>query len=185
VKHKKVLSALAAGAVAMTLLLGASTASAQTVIFGDSSAPTKATGISDLVVNGITYQVTFELEKFAYEIYGPFPGDFPYFNTRSEAEDAIDAVNAALQGDGATAIGEEGVQGNGSTAYAIGWESFLLGSIEGITNERALNTGGSTWISGSGNTPTYNGDQKDYAVFTSGTTPVESSSWGIIKSLYR
>ena len=39
----------------MGLLLGASAASAQTVIFGDPSNPTKATAIQDLNVGGTSY----------------------------------------------------------------------------------------------------------------------------------
>ena len=67
-KQKTVFSALAAGAVAVGLLLAASTAQAEDVIF-DPSDPNKATGITDLDVGGTLYDVDFISQTTALSVY--------------------------------------------------------------------------------------------------------------------
>jgi hypothetical protein len=166
-------------AVAMTLILGASAASAE-VIWGDSSEPKKATAITGLMVGGTAYRVDFVLDWHAFEVYGPFPGTLT-FNTSNEAEEARGAINAALNDAGATSIGEDGVETNFGLGYNIGYESFIFVSIETIRTVRATYT--DTWGSLSENTPAYNQDHKEWAMFSS-SVPVESSSWGRIKALY-
>jgi hypothetical protein len=151
----------------MYLLLGASTASAATVIFGDSSAPTKATGIQDLDVGGTLYNVTFNLQATAATIYGTYPGDFPIFNTASAASNARDAVNAALQAEGATAIGEDGLPGVDADGFNIAYDSFLLGSIESVNVARGFEETGE-WLSGGTNQLSYNLDERAWAEFTEG-----------------
>jgi hypothetical protein len=174
------LTKFATGAIVMILLLGASMASAE-VIFGDSSEPNKATSITGQVVNGITYDVTFVLDWFAYEVYGPFPGAFT-FNTSGDAEEARNAVNDALDAAGATSIGQDGVDTNFGLGYNIGYESFIFLSIESLKTVRASYTG--TWGGLTENTPTYNGDHKEWAMFST-SVPIDSSSWGSVKALYR
>lgn len=71
--------AVMAGVVVVGLLLGANTASAE-VRFGDQSEPNKATGILDLNVGGKLYDVTFNVDAIAAEIYGDYPGEFPAFD---------------------------------------------------------------------------------------------------------
>jgi hypothetical protein len=179
-KLRDVLSALATGVVTMTFLLGAGTASAE-VIFGNPGEPTQATSITDLMVDGTAYRVDFVLDWYAFEVYGSFPGEFT-FNTSNEAEVARDAVNATLDDAGATEIGEEGVDTNFGLGYNIGYESFIFINIESLSTVRATYT--DTWGGLSENTPTYNGDHKEWAMF-SVSVPVESNSWGSVKALYR
>ena len=185
-KLSKKLSILAAGAVAISMLLGTSTASAE-VIFGDPSHPNTATEITGLQVGGNTYNVLFKLQKFAFEIYGSFPGNFPIFNTYEEGEAALIAVSAALQAAGATAVGEDGLPDVEAQAYNIGYVSFILplGEVESIRAWRAAAESGSTWTnSPEPNELTYNLDERAWADFSVGV-PVEASSWSAIKSLYR
>ena len=58
-KQKTRFSTLAAGAVGVSLLLGASAASAASAQFDSPLAPTQATGILGLEVGGTPYNVTF------------------------------------------------------------------------------------------------------------------------------
>jgi hypothetical protein len=82
----------------------------------------------------------------------------------------------------ATSIGEDGVDTNFGLGYNIGYESFVFINIESLSTVRATYT--DTWGSLSENTPTYNGDHKEWAMFSL-SVPVESSSWGSVKALYR
>jgi len=157
-------SALAAGVVALGLVLSAGTASAATVLFGDPAEPNKATGIQDLNVAGTSYNVTFDVLAFAVEIYGSFPGSFPIFNTSTEATNARDAVNAALNAAGALTVGE--ASADGSPIYNIGYDSFV-----GPLNQEFVNVARGVeetgeWVTLGLNSWLYNLDEKTYAVFT-------------------
>jgi len=169
-KQKTRFSAISAGAIAMGVLLGASTTQAA-VIF-DPNEPGKVTEITDLNVGGTLYDVTFNSQAFAFEIYGPYPGDFPIFDTSAEAENASDAVCAALNGAGALSVGEAGLQG--VEAFNIGFESFILpvGNVESINVARGL-IEGTDWICEDINQLTYNLDERTWAEFApaGGTQP--------------
>ena len=102
-KYRKKPSALAAGVVAMSLLLGANVASAATVTFG--SLQGKAIGITELDVGGTIYDVLFDEFATASSIYGPFPGTFPM--TGNEANAASIAMVAALNAAEALSVGED------------------------------------------------------------------------------
>ena len=131
-KEQKKLSALAASVLAIGLLLGASAASAQTVIFGDSSNPAKATAIQDLNVGGMRYNVEFLYARDAQDVYGPLPGDYD-FNTDSSARAAVEAVNDALNAEDALFVGSEDSPVNIeplSEIYFVGFERGI--DIPGI-----------------------------------------------------
>ena len=162
-KQKTRFSAISAGAIAMGLLLGASTTQAA-VIF-DPNEPNKATEITDLNVGGTFYDVAFNSQAFAFEIYGPFPGDFPIFDTSAEAENASDAVCAALNAAGALSVGEPGLPG--VEAFNIGFESFILpvGNVESVNVARGF-VEGADWICEDINQLTYNFDERTWAEFT-------------------
>jgi hypothetical protein len=168
------------------LLIGASVAGAATVEFGDLTAPTKATAISGLVVDGAEYRVDFILQSFAFEIYGPFPGNFAIFNSVATAEEAVDAINIALQAAGAASVGEDGLQDVDAQGYNVGYESFILnlGNVESVNVWRGANESGFDWLSGGQNSITYNLDERAWADFTF-VTPVQVNTWGTIKSLFR
>jgi hypothetical protein len=155
--------ALAAGVLALGLLLGASTTQAA-VIF-DPNDPNKATGITDLNVGGTLYDVAFNSQAFAFEIYGPFPGEFSIFDTSAEAESASDAVCAALNAAGALSVGETGLPG--VEGFNIGFESFILplGNVESVNVARGF-IEGTDWICEDINQLTYNFDERTWAEFT-------------------
>jgi hypothetical protein len=133
----------------------------------DPNDPTKATGITDLNVNGTLYDVAFNLQAFAFEIYGPFPGVFPIFDTAQEASDARDAVLVALNAEGALSLGEVGLAVVESNAFNIGYGSLLdpILEVQLVQNARGF-AEGADWITGGLNTPLYNGDERTYAEFT-------------------
>jgi len=128
-KQEKKLSALAAGAVTMGLLLGASAASAASAQFDSPLAPTQATGILGLEVGGTPYNVTFALSAFANEVYGECPGEYT-FTTEATAIEANGAVRTELTLAGATSVGNLGQPGIESDIYNIGCEGFILPRID-------------------------------------------------------
>jgi len=147
-----------------SLFLANGPTSAQ-VVFGDPTNPTKATSINNLEVGGIHYDVIFQLSMFANEIYGDYPGTFNIFDTATEAEDAVDAVNVALNDADALSVGNIDQPGIESPIYNIGYESLILLQIESINVWRA-GIEGVDWISLGQNTWTYNLDERTWAVFT-------------------
>lgn len=176
VMYRKLVSALAAGTIAMGLLLGTNTASAATVIFGNGG--TNATGILGLDVGGTLYDVTFNLQSVAVEVYGIFPGTFFPFTNQTDAGDARTAVADELDTAGATTIG---VVGGGATSdvFNIGYDSFILGTGDGIQSvnvARAINETGSTWDFADFNQFTYNFDERAWAEFTT-VVPVPAAVW--------
>lgn len=128
-KHENKLSALAAGSVAMNLLLGVSLAQAATVTRdGDT-----ATGILGLDVGGTPYNVVF-VNLAPATIYDD-PPTFD-FNTVGEAEVAIEAATEALNAEGGILnVGDSSatglpifrvgfdVSGDGLTRLTSVWES--------------------------------------------------------------
>ncbi len=111
----RISSTLAAGTVAMGLFLGASTAQATSV---DTDGPV-ATGITDLVVDGTTYNVTFVNTNWS-AIYGD-PPTFDFDGVDASAV-AVDAVNAALNDASISLVGESSTEG--APAFMIGFGSF-------------------------------------------------------------
>jgi hypothetical protein len=105
------------------------------VLFEDESEPTKATGIANLEVPGFgTFDVTFDQNADADDIYGDFPGDevplAPFFDV-SGVSTAANAVSLALMAAPTVVfeIGEVGVPG--TNVYNIGVASFLCCFEEG------------------------------------------------------
>ena len=93
VRVNKLGTALASCMVAMTLLLSAIPAQAQTVVIEGNT----ATAIRDLELNGVTYDVNF-VHSTAPTLYGD-PPIFD-FSTAPDAQAAVQAVNSALNADG-------------------------------------------------------------------------------------
>ena len=96
-----------------------------TVVFGDGG--TKATAITNLVVDGVTYDVEIET-AIPSEIYGAYPGTYT-FTTNADAVTAVEAISAALNAQGATHVGQAGEEVD-EDRYRIGYESFEFGEIE-------------------------------------------------------
>jgi hypothetical protein len=97
----------------------AAAAGATTVVFGDGG--TKATAITDIVVDGVTYDVEFEFNTPG-PVYGPYPAIYT-FTTSEDARTALDAVNTALDGANAESVGIVGTTKLYNIAR-IGYESF-------------------------------------------------------------
>jgi hypothetical protein len=133
---------------------------ATTVVFGDGG--TKATAILDLVVDGITYDVEIKV-AIPSEIYGAYPGSFT-FSTNAETVTAIEAMNVALNDQGAVTVGELGGTAD-EGRYRIGYESFLTGAVQHVR----FNTGvfePASWREGLEETNLYNDEPVTFAEFT-------------------
>ena len=144
-------------------LLSFCTANAQTVNFDDAAHPGKATSITGLTVAGSTYDVSFDLNE-ANNVYGAFPGTYT-FSTYATAEDAVDAMNAALNEANALKVGQ--VDGAEFPSFYIGYE----GSGDGPSRVEWCNWDAgtfidATWTNINGGVWTYNGDSRNYTVFT-------------------
>ena len=111
-KQEKKLSILAASAVAMSLLLGASATQAVVVTDGP-----VATGITNLDVSGGLFNVDFVIGTWP-DIYGATPS-FDFSDTTS-AGAAVAAVNDALNGAGVPLVGESSTEG--LPLFQIGYE---------------------------------------------------------------
>jgi hypothetical protein len=97
------------------------------VIF-DQNDSTRAVEIRDLDINGMLYTVTFsETNTTAFQVYGDYPGTFD-FDTLDGAEDAVIAVNAALNTAGALTVGVEG--STELSAYRVGFGSATI--VDGV-----------------------------------------------------
>jgi hypothetical protein len=103
----------------MGLLLGSA---AQAAVVKDDQV---ATGIKNLGVDGTLYNVEFKNTSWS-GVYGD-PPTFDFDSVDSSAA-AVDAVNAALNADGASLVGESSTEG--APAFMIGFGSFES-SIEG------------------------------------------------------
>jgi hypothetical protein len=131
-----------------------------TVVFGDGG--TKATAITDLVVDGVTYDVQIRT-AVPNEIYGTYPGTYT-FTTNAEAVTAVEAINNALNEAGASHVGHAG-QAVDEDRYRIGYESFEVGAIENCRFKLGIRES-SSWKEGFEETNPYNDEPVLWAVFT-------------------
>jgi hypothetical protein len=138
----------------------AADAGATTVVFGDGG--TKATGITDLIVDGVVYDVEFR-EANAIEIYGTYPGTLT-FDTESEANTGVNAINAELDNAGVLDVGEAG-ESLVTELYKIGYEAFLFAGVENIRIKYGVRRN-SDWILGSAESSLWEDDQVIFAEFT-------------------
>jgi hypothetical protein len=131
-----------------------------TVVFGDGG--TKATAITDLVVDGTTYDVQIKT-AIPNEIYGAYPGTYT-FTTNDEATAAVKAINAALNAQGATHVGQAG-EAVDEDRYRIGYEKLDIGATENCRFKLGIRES-STWKEGFEETNPYNAEPVLWAVFT-------------------
>jgi hypothetical protein len=132
---------LAACVITMGLLLGTSAAQEAEVIF-DPNDTDRATGITNLVVDGTPYNVTFTAYTTAAAIYSEFPGVFDFITIDSAAA-ALDAVNAELIEQGADGVGADSSEFDGF--YRIGFASEQEGEVQSVTFWEGINNTGS-WV---------------------------------------
>ncbi len=168
-------SALAAGVVAMSLLLGANVASAATVDFG-SLVEGKAIGITELDIGGTLYDVLFDESATALSVYGAFPGTFPF--TPNEAFVAAEAVVAALNTAEALLVGEDTSEDDPllNSKFNIGYDSDdtliqLVLVWEGNFN-------GADWTVPRTDNESWATEVRTYATFTpAAVVPVPAAVW--------
>lgn len=157
--------------VTIVLLLGAGATEAATVIF-DLDNPGQAIGITDLMVLGNPYDVSFTERTTAAQVYGPFPGTgspgFDFTNIVSAAI-AMDAVNLQLTlNGGVLTVGAEDVDVS-QPIFFIGFNAFELLTVETLIvwEGTTVSVPGNGWIR-----PfmldiiSYQVDQRVYADFT-------------------
>lgn len=128
--------------IALSLLLGAGAANAQTVIFEEGTL--RALAIDDLNVDGTLYDVIFDMQEFAVEVYGDFPGTEYTFTAPETAQAARDAISAALNDAGAIGVGPIEFEGVGGV-YNIGYGAGRLFEVEYVVVARAA-IEGTDWL---------------------------------------
>jgi hypothetical protein len=139
----------------------AADAGATTVVFADGGT-TKATGITDLIVDGVVYDVEF-IEANASEIYGTYPGTLT-FESESEANTGVNAINLELDNAGVLDVGE--AEGSLVTElYKIGYEAFLFAGVENIRIKYGVRRN-SDWILGSAESSLWEDTEVIFAKFT-------------------
>jgi len=130
-----------------------------------------------LVVSGIgTFDVTFDQQATAGQIYGPFPGDevpLPPFFTVPVTEMAANALNAALTAStqDVRSVGKAGTPG--TEGYNIGDTAFICcrlpiiddPEIPAIAVIRSI-LEGDDWVNIGENFLTWDADDKGWAIFT-------------------
>ena len=171
---------LATFVVTIGLLLGTSAASAETVVFGELTG--KATGITDLDIDGTIYDVLFDERASALSVYGPFPGTFPF--TGNEAQVAVIAVAAALNTAEALTVGEDtSVDGRFNSSFNIGFTSDDILTQLVITWKGEILGGG--WFDSGTDQTSYAGEERTWAVFTlaDGPAPDPVSIGGTVTGL--
>ena len=156
-------------AIFVALLLSSGMANAQTVHFDDTVHPTKATSITDLTVNGTAYDISFDTEIEAVNIYGAYPGTYT-FATEADASAAVTAMNAELEANSATKIGNVG--GAEYQSFRIGFEGYLFGPSDIEYCKTSIGQKpGATWILIPSEGAIYNQDFRHWAVFVPAGTP--------------
>ena len=148
--------------VAMGLMLGASAAQAADVIFVEGT--TVAIEVRNLDVDGTLYTVSFRVGTAAVDVYGPFDQATFTFNDTASANEALDALIAALNAAGATAIAQET---QGETFFHIGYGTFLSDiGLQFVNVARAEFLFGQDWFP-TGDPLLLYAEEQRYAVFES------------------
>ncbi len=165
------------------LLLSFGTANAQTVHFDDAGDPNKATSITGLTVNDISYDVTFIVGQEAFHIYGDYPGTFT-FTTSDDAEAAVVAMDAALNAANAAEVGINEI--SGVESFYVPWTSYLDGlDLENIGFWYGSIQFDPTWVPNDG-IAYYPVDARNWTVFTAtgGTTGLNEELSGVSISVF-
>jgi hypothetical protein len=171
---------LATFVVMMGFLLGTSAASAETVVFGVLTG--KATGITDLDIDGTIYDVLFERAP-ALSVYGPLPGTFTFIG--NEAMVAVIAVAAALNTAEALTVGEDtSVDGRFNSSFNIGFTSEEPIDVQLVITWKGQ-FGGGVWNDSGTDQTSYAGEERTWAVFTlaDGPAPDPVSIGGTVTGL--
>jgi hypothetical protein len=144
-KMKRLGMAVATGVAALVFVLGAGAANA--LVMRDPGDFNRATGISNLDVNGTLYDVAFVGPGDAASEYGGPPGVFD-FTTSILAQAAVDAASAELNLAGMVDI--VGPAGGGTTPlnqeFSVAWNQTTGNPVFAqIWKSDSIGGGGSTW----------------------------------------
>jgi hypothetical protein len=154
--------------VTIGLLLGTSAAQAANVRY-DPTNPQKAIEIRNLDIGGTLYNVTVPEGTTALQLYGEFPGVYPFGEGDWEAaKAAVDAVNAVLNAEDPIPF-YVGVKGGGNgelnQVFLVGYDDQFLG-VQTVKAREGFNLDFSTWNEKSPKeVPEYNVDKKTWADF--------------------
>lgn len=148
--------------LAIVLVLCANAAQAADVVF--ESGTNKVLRVENFEFDSVTYTVTFEVQVFAYEVYGPFPGTYT-FTDEVTAIDVHEMLITELNAAGATEL-KDVVDPLYSNTFNIGFDGLILG-VEFVHTARAA-FDDTNWMSLGLNTWTYDFDERTYVVFTPG-----------------
>jgi hypothetical protein len=149
------------------LLFSFGLANAQTVHFGDSGWPTKATSITGLSVNDKTYDVIFDTGQEAFNVFGDFPGVFT-FDGETEGTAAAVAMDDALNAAGASHIGEiQSLPERGFEIFHIPYGTVDNGgpALNEVLMAFGSKIDGTVWNEGTEN-KLYNLDARNWTIFT-------------------
>jgi hypothetical protein len=163
----------------VVLLFSFGLVNAQTVHFDDDEAPTKATSITGLILNDVTYDISFVMAQEAGTVYGDYSDPTFTFTDIAAASEANVAMIAVLQSFGATDIGV--VDGEiGGQAFQIGYSAKLILTVENVDWEGGKNPDGLEWKQSLATEPSiWIGDPKNWAIFTeAGSTRVNDALLG-------
>jgi len=187
--QKIFISYLTIGAVVMSLLLGASAVQAQNlaeVILDPGSTAKRATGITNLTVEGNVYNVTFTSYITALEVYGEVEGIFVFPSTVGSAQNVVNAVNYALNGEGGVLfVGSEGgTNDEFAEAFNVGfrYQHVSVGDLDGCNVQTGFTEDGTgSWIGiDEPDVLSWYADERTYIELTpvSGCTPItECLTW--------
>jgi hypothetical protein len=177
IRLNKLGNALAICTLAMSLLLLASAASAETVVFGELAG--KAIGITELDIGGTLYDVLFPERVPAVLVYGAFPGTFT-FTTNGDAQAAVIAVDAALNDANALTVGQDtSLDTTNNLSFNIAYQSIGPTALLGLADfQTGSNPTSDQWVnSGSGST-SWAGEERTWATFTpAAAVPVPAAVW--------
>ena len=128
--------------VTMGLLLGASAAQAANVRY-DPTNSKKVIEIRNLEIGDKLYNVTFPEQTTALELYGEFPGVYPFGEgegnvPRDATMEAVDAVNAVLNAEDPIPF-YVGVEGGGNDefnqVFIVGYGSTEIKGVQTVDAE--------------------------------------------------
>jgi hypothetical protein len=133
------------------------------VVFG--SLEGKAIAITDLDIDGTTYDVLFDERAPAVVVYGAWPGTFT-FTTNGDAQTAVLAVVGALSTAGALTVGEDTqLDNNFTSAFNIAFAGIGPSAILGLADfQTGSNAGG--WNNSGAGTSSWAGEERTWATFT-------------------
>ncbi len=118
--------------LAIVLVLCANAAQAADVVF--ESGTNKVPRVENFEFDSVTYTVTFEVQVFANEVYGPFPGTYTF--DEDTATDVHLMLITELNAAGATEL-KDAVDSLYSNTFNVGFNGLIILGVEMVHTARA------------------------------------------------